>query len=534
VQEIDPMRVTGHFTTLLSFFGFAQFAGTVTRSEARAIATEAYLYGFPLVKNYKTLYAQAVAQGDANFKAPFNQIGNTANVFTPKDTAIITPNSDTPYSFVWMDLRAEPVVLTLPEIEEARYYSVQLIDLYTHNFAYLGKRTTGSKGGSFLIAGPAWRGEKPVGIVEVVRCETEFAYALYRTQLFGPDDLGKVKRVQSGYRVRTLGAFLGRPAPTPAPAVDWPMPEPDTMTQTPAIFRYLNFVLGFAPTVPSETGLMARFARIGVGAGLPFEETKLSAGMRKALEDGIADGVKEFQAFKTAEIDTKKVSSADLFGTRAYLENNYLHRYAGAKLGIYGNSGEEAIYPAYFVDADGAPLDAAQNRYVLEFDNGKLPPANAFWSVTMYDGGRSFWSTTGSNGTSSTRRCCRSSRPIPAAASRSTSSTNRPAPRWRATGFLRPMVRSTRSCASTCRSPKCGLEPGRSRRCGSPPLRRRRPPECPPRLRQRPHRRRACGRLWTPYRCRSDCRPTEPRGRSFMTSWTSSAHARSTSGHCRS
>jgi hypothetical protein len=382
------MRVTGHFTTLLSFFGFAQFAGTqmVTRREARAIAAEAYLYGFPLVENYKTLYAQAVARGGANFKAPFNQIGNTANVFTPKDTAIITPNSDTPYSFVWMDLRAEPVVLTLPEVEEARYYSVQLIDLYTHNFAYLGKRTTGSKGGSFLIAGPAWRGEKPVGVAEVVRCETEFAYALYRTQLFGPDDLGKVKRVQSGYRVRTLGAFLGRPAPALAPAVDWPMPEPDTMTQTPAIFRYLNFVLGFAPTVPSETGLMARFARIGVGAGLPFEETKLSAGLRKALEDGIADGVKKFQAFKTAEIDTRKVSSADLFGTRAYLGNNYLRRYAGAKLGIYGNSGEEAIYPAYFVDADGAPLDAARNRYVLEFDNGKLPPADAFWSVTMYDG----------------------------------------------------------------------------------------------------------------------------------------------------
>lgn len=361
-------------------------AKPLSGAETRAIAKEAYLYGFPMVEAYKTLYAQAVDKGGANFKAPFNTIGNTASVFTPKDTAIITPNSDTPYSFVWMDLRAEPIVLTLPAIEENRYYSVQLIDLYTQNFTYLGKRTTGSEGGRFLIAGPAWHGKTPPGITKIVRCETEFAYALYRTQLFGPDDLGNVKRVQSGYRVQTLSVFLGEPAPKSLPAIDWPKPEPATMTRTPDFFRYLNFLLGFSPAVPSETALMARFKAIGAGPGLPFDEAALAPDMRKALQDGIADGMKEFAAFKTAEIDTKKVSSADLFGTRAYLKNNYLYRYAGAKLGIFGNSGEEAIYPAYFVGADGQPLNAARNRYVLKFDKDELPPANAFWSVTMYDG----------------------------------------------------------------------------------------------------------------------------------------------------
>ncbi|HBD31966.1 MAG TPA: cell envelope protein, partial [Cupriavidus sp.] len=130
-------------------------------AEVRAIAREAYIYGYPVVEAYKTLYAQAVDQGGPNFKAPFNQIGNTANVFTPNDTAIITPNSDTPYSFVWMDLRAEPLVLTLPPIENKRYYSAQLIDLYTHNFAYLGTRTSGNQGGNYMIVGPDWSGEKP-------------------------------------------------------------------------------------------------------------------------------------------------------------------------------------------------------------------------------------------------------------------------------------------------------------------------------------------------------------------------------------
>jgi hypothetical protein len=361
-------------------------AQAATQEEARAIAKEAYIYGFPMVESYKTLYAQAVDESGPNFKAPFNQIGNTANVFTPKDTAIITPNSDTPYSFAWLDLRSEPVVLTLPEVDPGRYYSVQLIDLYTQNFAYLGKRTTGSAGGKFMIAGPAWNGETPEGIDKVVRCETEFAYALYRTQLFGPDDLVNVKRVQSGYLVQPLSAFLGQDPPVPAASIDWPKPEPATMTTTPAIFRYLSFLLDFAPTDPSETDLIARFAKIGVGAGQPFDEEKLSPEMSKALQDGIADGQKEFADFKKAEVDTRKVHSNEFFGTRAFLENNYLYRYAGAKLGIFGNSGEEAIYPAYFVDSTGAPLDAATSRYALTFPKGQLPPANAFWSVTMYDG----------------------------------------------------------------------------------------------------------------------------------------------------
>lgn len=360
-------------------------AAPADTDEARAIAKEAYIYGFPMVESYKTLYAQAVDKGGPNFKAPFNHIGNTANVFTPKDTAIITPNSDTPYSFAWLDLRAEPVVLTLPEIEAKRYYSVQLIDLFTQNFAYLGKRTTGSAGGNFLITGPHWKGEQPANVSGVVRCETEFAYALYRTQLFGPNDLDNVKRVQSGYLVQPLSAFLEKPAPVGSATINWPKPDLANMTTTPAIFRYMNFLLGFAPTDPTEKDLMVRFAKIGIGAGLPFDESALTPEMSQALQNGIVDGQKEFADFKRAEIDTKKVHSNEFFGTRAFLNNNYLYRYGGAKLGIYGNSGEEAIYPAYFVDSVGAPLDASKNSYTLHFPKGQLPPANAFWSVTMYD-----------------------------------------------------------------------------------------------------------------------------------------------------
>jgi len=368
---------------LLSASAWADF--TASPEDARAIAKEAYLYGFPVVEMYKTLYTQAVDKTGANFKAPFNRIGNTAKVFTPKDTAFVTPNSDTPYSFVWMDLRAEPLVLTLPQIAEERYYSVQLIDLFTHNFAYLGTRSTGNKGGHFMVVGPDWKGQQPLNIDRVVRSESNIAYALYRTQLFDDKDLEKVKRIQHGYRVQPLSQYLKQPAPAPAGKITWPKPSA-TMSDSPELFRYLNFMLAFAPAQDSEKDLLARFARIGIVAGQPFDLKGLSAEQRKALDDGIRDAKAEFATFKKERVDTHQVISGDFFGTRDHLNNNYLYRYAGANMGIFGNSADEAAYIGYFVDSTGKPANGAKHSYTLHFAKDQLPPADAFWSLTMYDG----------------------------------------------------------------------------------------------------------------------------------------------------
>lgn len=356
----------------------------ISPAEARSIAAEAYIYGFPVVDGYKTLYAQAVDTEGSDFKAPFNTIGNTANVFTPDDRAIITPNSDTPYSFAWLDLRAEPVVLTLPKVDPKRYYSVQLIDLYTHNFAYLGRRATGSAGGAFMVAGPHWKGEKPGGVTNLIRSETEIVYALYRTQLLRESDLDEVRKVQAGYKVKTLSAYSASPAPAAATRIDWPTPQAD-MLDSPSLFRYLNFLLKFCPTDPSETTLMQRFAKIGIGADKPFDENQMPESTRAALVAGIDDAKAQFAEFKKAKIDTHQVVSSDFFGTRAELKNNYLYRFSGARLGIYGNSGTEAEYVGGFVDADGQPVDASKHSYTLHFDPGQLPPNEAFWSLTMYD-----------------------------------------------------------------------------------------------------------------------------------------------------
>lgn len=358
---------------------------TATPEEARSIAKEAYLYGFPVVEMYKTLYTQAVDKKSSNFKAPFNQIGNTAKAFTARDTAFVTPNADTPYSFVWMDLRAEPLVLTLPPIEEHRYYSVQLIDAYTQNFAYLGTRSTGNNGGHYMIAGPNWQGQQPLNIDRLLRSESNIAYALYRTQLFDDKDLAKVKQIQKGYKVETLSHYDKQKAPPAAPKIDWPKPTP-TMSDTPDIFRYLNFMLSFAPSQDVEKDLLGRFAKIGIEAGKPFNVNTLSPDQRKALEDGISDAKAEFAEFKKTKVDTHEVSSGDVFGTRDHLKGNYLYRYAGANMGIFGNSAEEADYIGYFVDKDGQPVDASKHDYTLHFDKDALPPADAFWSLTMYDG----------------------------------------------------------------------------------------------------------------------------------------------------
>src|ERR1700727_2701456 len=318
----------------------------VTPAVARAIAKEAYVYGEPMVDNYRVQFAYWVDRTNPEYKGGFNQVWNSARLFTPEDKAIQTPNSDTLYSMIGADVRAEPLVLTVPAMEKERYFSVQFIDYYTFNFAYAGTRTTGNGGGNFLLTGPNWKGATPKGIDTVFRSETELVFPGIRTQLFNPSDIDNVKKVQAGYKVQPLSKFLGPPAPPPAPDIAFIKPlTPAAQRTSLEFFNILNFVLQFCPTAPSEVELRVRFAKIGVGAGNTFD---------------------------------------DLFGTREYLKNNYLYRMAAAVNGIYGNSKQEALYPIYAIDSTGQKLNGA-SRYRLRFAPGQFPPVKAFWSLTMYE-----------------------------------------------------------------------------------------------------------------------------------------------------
>ncbi len=355
-----------------------------TPAEVRAIAKEAYVYGYPMVDNLRIQYSYFVDRTSPEFKFPYNTLFNIPRVYTPEDKAIQTPNSDTPYSWIGLDLRSEPIVFTVPRIEKERYWSLQLIDLYTHNFEYLGTRTTGNDGGSYLIAGPNWQGETPKGITKVIRCETDIASAQFRTQLYNPDDLDNVKKIQSQYIVKPLSGFLGQPAPNAAPAIVFPKPL-SLVEQKSSLefFNHLNFGLQFCSPEPSEKELRGRFARIGVGPGAVIDFGKFTPDIKKAYEAGIADAWEEFDTHKK-RIDRGELTSGDVFGTRTFLKNNYAYRMTAAVLGIYGNSKQEAMYPTYYVDAEGKKLSGA-NHYELRFAPGQLPPVDAFWSLTMYD-----------------------------------------------------------------------------------------------------------------------------------------------------
>ena len=190
---------------------------TLSANDVRAIVRDAYVYGFPLVDSYRIQYSYFVDKNDKEYKGNWNTIINTARVYTPNDKAVQTPNSDTPYSFIGADLRAEPLVLSFPEVEKGRYYSVQFIDMYTFNFAYIGSRATGNAARKILLTGPRWNGDRPGGVSEIIRCETDYAFILYRTQLFNPDDIVNVKKIQAGYIVQPLSQYLGKPAPTAQP-----------------------------------------------------------------------------------------------------------------------------------------------------------------------------------------------------------------------------------------------------------------------------------------------------------------------------
>ena len=359
-------------------------AQDVTAAEARAIAKEAYVYGYPMVDSYRIQYAYFEDSKNPEFKGPWNTIVNTPRVYTPADTAFVTPNSDTPYSWLGMDLRAEPIVLTMPVIDEKRYYSVQIIDGYTYIVDYIGSRTTGNDGGSYLIAGPGWKGDTPAGVKKVIRSDTDFNWGVYRTQLFNPEDLDEVKKVQAGYKVQTLSAFLGQPAPAAIP-INYIKPlTPAEQKTSPEFFNIMNFALQFAPANPSETELMVRFAKIGVGAGKTIGVSSLSPEVKTAIEQGIADAWADLGNLQKTGLDTGKVTTSDLFGSREFLKDNYLYRMAGAVLGIGGNSRQEAMYPIFAIDTDGQKLDGA-NRYTVKFAPGQLPPVNAFWSLTMYE-----------------------------------------------------------------------------------------------------------------------------------------------------
>src|SRR5277367_3199221 len=344
-------------------------AQNVSPAEAQAIAKEAYIYSYPMMESYQTWRTQAVDKDAAGYVGGFNVYRHFSEPATPDNKDIVSPNNDTPYSWAWLDLRAEPIVVSVPEVPKDRYYVMQWIDLFTQNFAYIGVRSTGFGAGSYMIAGPKWKGSKPAGVKEVFKAETEIVGTLTRTALQGPEDVPNVKALQAQYKLQPLSAFLKQPAPPAAPDISFP-PYDKAKARSHDFIGYLNFLLQFAePPDPSEIALRKRFEKIGIGPGKPWDASKLDPQLLAAIDAGVKDGQAAIDALAAKTFDTN-----GLFGSRAQLKTNYLQRDVGAMKGLCGNSLEEAWYGGYICDGS--------KPSVLHFTKANLPPAKFFWSMT--------------------------------------------------------------------------------------------------------------------------------------------------------
>ena len=281
-----------------------------------------------------------------------------------------------------MDLRDEPIVISVPEVDPARYYGCSLFDLWGHCDMF-GTRTTGNDAAHFMVAGPRWKGVTLPDIDKVFNLETTLGSAAFRTQLFNPGDIENVKKVQAGFKVQTLSAFLGT-APPVQTKVNFI--KPLTVAQQKSsleFFNVLNNLLQFAPVHSTEVELRARLAKIGIDEGKIFDPSALTPEMKTAIEQGVADAWVDILA-TAKKLDTGEITPGDCYGTRAYLKNNYLYRTTAIYLAGNAQPKEEVIYPFVALDSKGQSL-TGKHRYTMRFAPDNMPPAKQFWSITMYN-----------------------------------------------------------------------------------------------------------------------------------------------------
>jgi hypothetical protein len=353
----------------------------VSADKASSIAEEAYLYAFPMLMGYRYLFGAFLAKGAPSYRGPVNILGSDSQSLDWRFKDVITPNADTPYSFAALDLRAEPYVLTVPEVTD-RYYVMQLEDLLGFNEHYVGTRATGTGAGSYLLAGPGWAGDVPDTVVQTLRFETDIVFIIGRTQLLGPDDVSSLQAVQAGYRLQSLSGFAGTPPPPEAPSVDWPMWD-DEASRDERFIGYVNFLLSFCePVHPDDAGLMRRMSEIGIGPRVAFDADALDPDLRHAIRAGVQEARRTMQDIPGEVFDTGW-SNTDPFGDRAFYAGDYLKRAAMAMFGWGGNDRVEAFYPMLRHDADGEPFDGSKHAYTMTWATD--PPTQAFWSVTIYD-----------------------------------------------------------------------------------------------------------------------------------------------------
>jgi len=361
-------------------------ASAITEAEAHSIAVEAYLYFYPLISMDVTRKQLINSEPGKGIGGPMNAFDNISAFPTADMKAVVRPNFDTLYSSGWVDLTREPMVISVLDTG-GRYYLLPMLYMWTDVFASPGWRTTGTKAGNFLLTPPKWSGAVPAGFTRI-SAPTPYVWIIGRTKTDGPADYDAVHTIQKGYRITPLSAWGKPPVPVKAsidPSVDVKTPpktQVDTM-QGAKYFAYAAELLKLHPPHTTDQPIVARMKRIGIELGKSFDVAKADAVVRKAIDEAPTDAQKlmEWKVPTIARVVNNWSMNTDTMGVYG---NYYLKRAIVAQFGLGANLPEDAIYPLNLADESGKPLDGA-NKYAIHFTKDEIPPAGAFWSITLYD-----------------------------------------------------------------------------------------------------------------------------------------------------
>lgn len=375
----------------------ADAKGSLSESEARAIATDAYIYGYSLITTEITRVQMSNVDKADSTHAPPNSFANVPRYPPGNYRGVSAPNADTLYSLAWVDLRREPIVFSHPDMGK-RFFLFPMYSLWMPVIESPGSRTTGGKAADILISGPGWDGQAPAGM-QHVKSPTQHMVILGRTYANGTEaDYKEVNALQAQYKLVPLSAF-GKPYTYRAPAVD---PNPGfSMTEKPqkviddmdlsTYFGMMARLMGStAPPAAEDRVILDRMAMIGLEPGKPFDINKLDPKVQDALK-GVGKAAQQ-KIFAQRELSGTKQNGWLVPAAAGAYGQDYLQRALIAAFGWPANLSEDAIYPYALTDGSGHPL-IGTNNYTITFPKGNTPPVNGFWSITMYidDGGWWFY-----------------------------------------------------------------------------------------------------------------------------------------------
>ncbi|MGX1742157.1 DUF1254 domain-containing protein [Bosea sp. NPDC055353] len=349
------------------------------------LATDAYIFGYPLVTMEMTRRIMTNVAEPVGTRAPMGQIIKLRNYPDASFKDVTAPNADTLYTTAFFDVGKEPWVLSVPDMKD-RYFLLPMLDGWTTVFQVPGKRTTGTGAQTYAITGPGWKGTLPEGVKEY-KSSTNIVWLLGRIYCTGtPEDYAAVHKLQDEFKLVPLSAY-GKPYTPPAgkvdPAIDMKTAVRDQVNRMDAVsyFTLLCELMKTNPPSEADAAQLARFASIGIVPGQSFDVSKLKADFAKRIPDIAFDRI--MLQFKINKAITQQNGWAFTTKTGIY-GTDYLMRALITAIGLGANRPQDAVYPTSKADAEGHKYNGA-NKYVMRFPKGHLPPAEGFWSLTMYD-----------------------------------------------------------------------------------------------------------------------------------------------------